>query len=182
MCFEDLIKKLSPRLKRITYKMNGHFSFLNDEDLFQEALIHLWEDFKAGELDNKTDSYILQGCYFHLKNYLRKVNKKARLVSLDAIVNEDEPSLGEMLFIEDKTARDYFDDLNREILLEEFLNSELDWKERNVFLLHLEGLTTREIGRKIDASHVWVVKLMDKIRQKCSRYREITFRNRTTVL
>ena len=74
--FEVLIKRVSPTLKRITYRLNGHFSFFNDEDLFQEALIHLWEDYQKGKIQDKTDSYILQGCHFHLKNYLRKMKPK----------------------------------------------------------------------------------------------------------
>ena len=152
--------------------MNGHYSFLNDEDLFQEALIHLWEGHKAGELDDKTDSYILQGCYFHLKNYLRKVNHKARFISLDAIMNEDESPFNETLFIEDKTAQCYFDNLNRGMLIEALYNNDFNKKEKETFSLYLEGLTTREIGSRMGVSHVWVVKLMNKIRQKCKKYKE----------
>ena len=60
MSFEELLEKITPTLKRITYRLNGHFSFFNDEDLFQEALMHLWVEFQQGKLNDKTDSYILQ--------------------------------------------------------------------------------------------------------------------------
>lgn len=83
MGFEELIKKLSPKLTRITYRLNGRFSFFNHEDLYQESLIHLWLKFKQGDLSDKTESYILQGCYFHLKNYIRKNCNKVKLLSLE---------------------------------------------------------------------------------------------------
>ena len=72
MSYPDLLKRLSPRLKGITHKLNGKFTFFNEEDLFQEAAVRLWQEFELGRLAGKTDSYILQGCYFHLKNYIRK--------------------------------------------------------------------------------------------------------------
>src|SRR3989338_8897915 len=98
MDFEVLVKKLSPTLKRITYKLNGHFTFFNDEDLFQEALIHLLQDFRAGRLQDKTDSYILQGCYFHLKNYIRKVNERPNVISFDASLGaNDEATVKDIL-------------------------------------------------------------------------------------
>ncbi|MCX5704439.1 MAG: hypothetical protein NT066_08150 [Candidatus Omnitrophica bacterium] len=89
MSFEILLKRISPTLKRIAYRLNGHFSFFNDEDLYQEALIHLWLDFKEGKLSDKTDSYILQGCYFYLKNYIRKNYDKANLISLEKQNNQE---------------------------------------------------------------------------------------------
>ena len=95
MSFEALIAKLSPTLKRITCKLNGHFTFMDDQDLLQEALIHLWCDFQIGKLDDKTDSYILQGCYFHLKNYIRKSQDSAIMLSLNSIMEEDGPHLEE---------------------------------------------------------------------------------------
>lgn len=74
MSFQELHQKLSPTIKRIAYRLNGHYRSFNHDDLYQEATIHLWSNFLKGKLSDKTDSYILQGCYFHLKNYIRKVN------------------------------------------------------------------------------------------------------------
>jgi len=88
MSFDDLLQKISPTLKRITKKLDGRFSSFDDDDLFQEAAIHLWLQQKNGELNNKTDSYILQNCYYYLKNYLRKTIDKFELISLDALDNE----------------------------------------------------------------------------------------------
>ena len=48
MTFEALLKKISPTLKRITYKLNGHCAYFNNDDLFQEAVLHLWQDYNKG--------------------------------------------------------------------------------------------------------------------------------------
>src|SRR3989338_3784826 len=165
--FEGLVKKLSPTLKRITYKLNGHFSFFNDEDLFQEALLHLWLDFQAGKLDDKTDSYILQGCYFHLKNYLRKTQSKARLISLDSFADEDNAALEEILSLDNKGS--CFDYLDNKMLVEDIQNNGLTEREREVLSLCLEGMTVREIGERLGISHVRVVKLKNRIRAKCKK-------------
>lgn len=164
MSFEELVKRISPTLKRITYKLNGHFSFFSDEDLFQEALVHLWEDFREGKLDDKTDSYILQGCYFHLKNYLRKVQTKTNLVSLDALLNEEGTDLEERLSLENSES--CFDNLDCKLLMEKIQNGGLTKRESEVLSLCLEGLTTREIGKVLKVSHVRIVKIKANIRRK----------------
>ena len=168
MSFEELVKRISPILKRITYKLNGHFSFFNDEDLFQEALVFLWDSFKKGKLDDKTDSYILQGCYFYLKNYLRKVGKRVRSVSIYAKKEED-TSFEETLLLDDGCTQKFLDYLDSKLLIEAILNNGLTKREKDVFSLCAEGLTTREIGKRLGISHVRVVKLRSNIKRK-SKY------------
>jgi RNA polymerase sigma factor (sigma-70 family) len=171
--FEKLIKRISPTLKRITYRLNGHYTFFNDEDLFQEALIHLWGDFKGGKLQDKTDSYILQGCHYHLKNYLRKVRPKIRSVSLDLLVDaEDGRSLGETLFLEADDRRSTIDCLHDKLLVETIRNNGFTRREKDILSFYAEGLTTRVIGAKLGISHVRVIKLMHRIKDKCKKYRE----------
>jgi len=164
MVFEELVKRLSPKLKRITYKLNGHFSFFNDEDLYQEALINLWQDFCLGKLDNKTDSYILQGCYFHLKNYIRKARDKANLVSLNAMIEEEGRNLEEILCLENPEP--CLADLENKILMGQIQNNGLTQREKEIFYLSLEGVTIREIGKKLGISHVMVVKIKKNLRKK----------------
>jgi RNA polymerase sigma factor (sigma-70 family) len=171
MSFEVLLKKISSTLRRITYRLNGHFTFFNDEDLYQEALVHLWQDFCAGRLENKTDSYILQGCYFHLQNYIRKAKIWNIPVSLEAIINKEGVNLEESLFLKSEDAQSYYDDLNNRMLVDTIRNNGLTPREKNILSLYAEGLTTREIGKRIGVSHVRVVKLMGRIREKCSKYR-----------
>jgi len=168
MYFEELVKKISPKLKAITHRLNGRFTFFNDEDLFQEAVLHLWLDFNQHKLDDKTDSYILQGCYFHLKNYIRTVKEKRALVSLDAIIGEGNNDLEDFLPATDP--KEYFDYLNNRALIETIRNNGLTTREKEIFNLALSGLTTREIGGKLGISHVRVVKLGKQLREKCRKH------------
>ena len=170
MSFEILLKRISPTLKRITYKLNGHFSFFNDEDLYQEALIRLWLDFKEGKLSDKTDSYILQGCYFYLKNYIRKNYDKANLISLEKQTNQEGEDLDLENVLSLENPESYFDIINCKMLIEKINHNGLTKREKEVFHLALEGLTTREIGSRLGISHVRVVKLKSKIKDKSRKY------------
>ncbi len=169
--FEVLVNRVSPVLKRITYRLNGHLSFFNDEDLFQEALIHLWEDFQEGKLQDKTDSYILQGCYFHLKNYLRKVKPKMKLVSLDLLINDDEGrSLEESLLLKREDSQDVRDYLNNKLLVETIRNNGFTKREKDILSFYSKGLPTRAIGERLGVSDVRVIRLMRAIKDKCRKY------------
>lgn len=169
--FEVLMKRVSPTLKRITYRLNGHYAFLNDEDLFQEALIHLWGGFKQGKLQDKTDSYILQGCHFHLKNYLRKTKPKARCVSLDSLADaEGGRNPGEGLLLEPQDPLNIKDYLHDKLLADTIRNNGFTTREKDILSFCAEGLTTRQMGAKLGISHVRVVKLISKIRDKCRKY------------
>lgn len=161
--FEDMLKKLSPTLRRITHRLNGHFSFFDEDDLFQEAIEHLWVDFTNGKLDHKTDSYVLQGCYFHLKNYLRTTMDKIQAISLDAAVDNDGLSLGDRLAKEDHNIADCLDSL---LLGEAVKKRRLTAREGGVLSLSMDGFTTREIGQKLGISHVMVIKLKRRMRDK----------------
>lgn len=170
MHFEELVQKISPKLKAITHKLNGRFTFFNDEDLFQEALVYLWLVYNRHKLDDKTDSYILQGCYFHLKNHIRVIRDKVKLSSLDALVNEDGISLEELLPSSDH--RLYLQQLDSSILVHKMQNNGLTAREKEILAFYIQGLTTREIGRRMGISHVSVIKIKDKIRQKYAKYIE----------
>jgi RNA polymerase sigma factor (sigma-70 family) len=169
-CFEHLMKRISPTLKRITYKLNGHYSFFNDEDLFQEAMIHLWNAYKQGKLNDKTDSYILQGCYFHIKNYIRKIKDKPLVISFNALIGDNEVDLDEALCLKDAGVG--IADLENKSLVEQIRDNGLSEREKKVFCLCLQGLTVREVGKRLGISHVWVVKLMGRIKEKCNKYKE----------
>jgi RNA polymerase sigma factor (sigma-70 family) len=162
MSFEALTARLSSTLKRITCKLNGHFTFMDDQDLLQEALIHLWCDFQKGLLDDKTDSYILQGCYFHLKNYIRKSQDSAIVLSLNSIMEEDGSHLEEILIADNLASHDRVETL----LLIEAMGSGIGQRERDVLFFCLEGMTMREIGKRMGISHVSVVKIRNKIRER----------------
>lgn len=176
MPFEALIAKLSPTLKRITCKLNGHFTFMDDQDLLQEALIHLWCDFQRGLLDDKTDSYILQGCYFHLKNYIRKSQDSVIMLSLNSIMEDDGPYLEELLIADNLASYDGVETL----LQIEAMGSGISQRERDVLFFCLEGMTMREIGKKMGISHVSVVKIRNKIRERYQKLNGIAGGNGKT--
>lgn len=171
MEFLGLSRKLSPTIKRIAYKLNGKYRTFSHDDLYQEALLRLWLDFNAGKLEDKTDSYILQGCYFHLKNYIRKVNEKPHL-SLDAIIHADTPASDMNELVIDEGQEDIRDSLNSKLLAQEIKMSGFNIKEKIILESLSCGLTTREIGRRLSLSHVMVVRIISRIRKKCFKYVE----------
>ena len=166
MSFDVLIKRISPALQRITQKLNGHFTFMDHDDLFQEAMLHLWVDFQNDQLNDKTDSYVLQGCFYHLKNYIRKVQDSATLVSLSTVADEEAERLEEILEADDVAAFDYVDG---KMQVEALLESGMSQRERDVLAYSMEGMTTREIGGKLGISHVAVVKVRNRIRERYER-------------
>lgn len=160
--FDEMITRLTPTLKRITHKLNGHFTFFDDSDLMQEALTHLWLRSRDKSLYDKTDSYILQGCYFHLKNYIRKTMDKGRLISLYAMIDGEEATLGEMLAAEDTS----FDGIDEKLLIEKAVAAGLTPREQKVLTLSLDGRTIREIGTMLGVSHVMVMKIKERIKER----------------
>lgn len=168
MSFEILVKRISPTIKRIAHKLNGHYTFFNDEDLYQEALMHLWIDFREGILGDKTDSYILQGCYFHLKNYIRKTQDNAVLVSLNSPVGEDGTVMEEILPADGINQLEY---LESKMEVETAAKKYLTHREKEVLSCFLDGMSMREIGRKIGTSHVMVLKIRNRIKDRYGRFK-----------
>ncbi len=166
MSFEELLKRISPTLQRITQKLNGRFTFMDHDDLYQEAVMQLWIDFQRGRLEAKTDSYILQGSYFHLKNYIRKTQDSATLLSLNAMMEEESSRLEELMEADEVAAIDYVDG---KMQVEALLAEGLSEREREVLASSMEGMTTREIGERLGISHVAVVKVRNKIRERYTR-------------
>jgi RNA polymerase sigma factor (sigma-70 family) len=163
MCFDSLVHRISPTLKRITKRLNGHFAFFNDEDLYQEALTRLWVDYGEGTLGDKTDSYILQGCYFHLRNYLRKVQDNVILVSFNTSSGEDGVRLEESVPVDDGI---WVDQLESRLQLEVAERKYFTEREKEVLTFILQGMSMREIGGRLGISHVMVLKIRNKIKEK----------------
>jgi len=167
--FETLIKRISPTLRRISHRLNGRFAFFNDDDLCQEALINLWVMSGKGALDDKTDSYILQGCYFHLKNYIRTAMDRANLISFENPIDEEGTMLEEIIASQDASPARHLED---EMLYEEMRKIGLNERELKIINMCTEGMTMREIGERLGISHVAVVKFRKKISEKCKNLKK----------
>lgn len=141
MYFEEIIKRLRPKLRGIAYKLNRRCGFLNEEDLCQEGLVYLWDSFNRGLLEAKTESYILQGCYFHLKNYLRVNLKRVNFVSLCCEDSREEAvKLEDVLTPDGSYKSTYLAYLNDKFLAETILNNGLTPKEKRSFISMPGGL------------------------------------------
>ncbi|HQJ14978.1 MAG TPA: sigma-70 family RNA polymerase sigma factor [Candidatus Omnitrophota bacterium] len=169
--FERMISRLNQKLKGIAYKVHWQGCYFNNEDLYQEALLHLWKEYNSGNILGKTDSYILQGCYFHLKNYMRTTLDKVRPVSLDEPCGPDHAGLLDSFRASVTGASDdYISSLNSRMLVEAIYNNGLSDKEKQLLPLFAEGLSTREIGRRAGISHVRVIKMRRQIEKKCRKH------------
>jgi RNA polymerase sigma factor (sigma-70 family) len=170
MNFEELLRRISPKLKGITHRLGGYYTFFGEDDLYQEAVIHLWSDFSKGKLGDKTDSYILQGCYFHLKNYIRKVNERSGIVSIDAVLSADsDTTMGDFLG-KHWACADCREELHNKLLAQSIRNNGFSPREKMLLEYFSQGLTTRDIGKRMGISHVSVVKMMQKIRVNSQRH------------
>lgn len=165
MSYQELLKRLSPRLKGITHKLNGKFTFFNEDDLFQEAAVRLWQDFRLGRLSDKTDSYILQGCYFHLKNYIRKKYDKKNTFSLEELLINGDACEDRLACL---SSPEPFESLHVRVAEEEMKAACRDEREGAILRLSLHGFTVREIAAELGISHVLVVRLRKRMREKLS--------------
>lgn len=164
--FERLLGDLSPQLKRIARRINGYSRFIDEDDLFQEMCIYLWEKWEQGEIEGKTESYILQGCWFYLKNYLRIINDKDEIISLDEQIDDEGMTLGEIIPDNSQT----FDELvDVKLLVEKITTDGLTKREKEVFYLCLEGYTLRKIGERLRISFVRVFKVKKNISKKLKK-------------
>ena len=174
MSFEELAKRISPKLKGIIYKIPRASHSLSEDDLYQEAILQLWYDYQDGKLSDKTDSYILQGCYFYLKNYMRKLQDETSLMSANMPINEGGTQLQELLSLKEEVSLD--EDTDIDDLMEKVFKDELTRKEKEIVFFYLQGWTTREIAERLGISHVSVVKLEGKIREKCKKLKNFVSR------
>jgi len=135
------------------------------DDLFQEALIHLWRI--EARRPGFTRSWYLQSCKFHLRHYLAaglsidsmkrregRVENETEL-EIDAFDSED----GGDSVLSAVSAREIISMLSRELLPH----------ERAVLDCLADGLGPREIGRRLNISHTMVIKHRCKIASLLSR-------------
>ena len=170
MEFMKRVETLRPKLRAIARRLDGRYTAFNDDDLYQEALLSLWIKHRQGVLADKTDSFVLQGGYFTMKNFIRTNHRRVdrESVSIEAPVGDEGASLRDCL---EQPARQSPDE---EFDRREFfaaLRGRLNERETRVLDLYGQGLTTREIGRRLGVSHVMVVKIEKRIKDMCRELR-----------
>lgn len=163
MDFLELIERLSNTLKALARRGKSRVRYEDEEDLFMEMILHLWERWQARELSNKTDSYILQSAYFHLQNHLRTHSEGVELFRLDAPVSLEELALMERLVVPGEVEGPAAE---ARVVLHGMRNDGLTANERAVVEYLLRGLTAREIGGQMGVSHVMALKWKRGIRHK----------------
>lgn len=163
--FKELIDKFRPALKRLSAK-NRFLGFIDRDDLYQEAVINLWNHFKEGQLENKTSSYIVRGCYFHIQNYIRTHKVRNNVLSLEEpILCEEEGRVCLKDVIRDE-GQDVLTQLNNRFIINDIMNNGLTKREKDAFKLLYTGLNIRQTAKRLGISHVRVVKLKQNIRDK----------------
>lgn len=166
MNFENLVIKITPKLKQLSIKYNGHRSFFDEDDLLSEMILHLWKKWRNKKFTNKTESYIIQSCYFYLRNFLRIVQNKQRFISIDEPINEAGVTLKEL--IPDRTF-DVSEFVEEKMFIKKVMNNGLSKIEKDIFQLLYKEFTIREIGKKLNISHTMVLKHKKKILGKVSK-------------
>ncbi len=166
----EIINSIKYQLKAIIRKININCQYIDSDDLYQEILLYLWLEKEKGQLKNKNDSYILQGCYYFLKNYIRK-NIKTVAVSKQPYPSREEMSYGmkEATELATKSDNKYF--LDEYLYLDEF-SKQLSMREKILLDFLIKGLTNREIAKKLGVSHAMVAKIRKKIKQKYQELNE----------
>lgn len=165
MRFEELIEKLNPKLLSISSRISRYSGFNDKDDILQEIYIYLWKSWKTGRVECNTDSYILQGCSFHIKNYLRKKANNSEVISLSGDTDEEAPGLLDIL----TDGSNIDNDTDYRITIDRVLANGLTDREKEVFKYTLDGYTLREIGELLGVSFVRVLKIRNNIKKKIEK-------------
>jgi len=165
MNFEAIYKKFSIPIAKLAKKSRSYSNFIDEKDIAQEMLLHLWQECRSGKFQDKTDSYIIQSLWFCSRNYLRKKRDRGSFVSLDESVN------GEGITLKDIIPDDsppFTEELENKMFIQRVRNNGLTKREKEVFTLCLEGYNLRSIGKRLGISHVRVFKIRRNLREKIS--------------
>lgn len=172
MNFASVSSLIEPKLRQLAVKYHRIASNLDPDDLYEEMMAHLWELWCSGALEGKTESYIVQACYFHVRNYIRMAGRNRGVLSLD----DTTPVLGEggdeglslSEIVADGAPVPYEETEGRE-LFETIMNNGFKPIEKEIVRCLIEGFTVREIGGRLHMSHAMVVKHKKNIAERVTR-------------
>lgn len=167
MDFKILLEKITPALRYVARK-NLLYTVYDEEDLYQEMCLYLWQHYGNGLPIGINESYAIKGCEFHIQNFLRKGRQKVALSSLDELITPGGPTLGDILEDKREALRSR---IENEVTIDEIRNIGLTDREKSVFSYLLKGYTVREIAKEIGVSHVMVLKYKKGIIKKWRKKR-----------
>ncbi len=165
MDFRILLEKITPALRFIARK-HLLLCFYDEEDLYQEMCLYLWQHYGHGLPIGINESYVIKGCEFHIQNFLRKGRPKVSLSSLDELISPEGLTLGDIL--EDKK-EGFGSGMENRLSIDEIKNMRLTDKERSVLSYLLKGCTIREAAGQMGISHVMVLKHKKAIIKKWNK-------------
>jgi RNA polymerase sigma factor (sigma-70 family) len=137
-----------------------------EEDLIQEAIIHLW--LREKQHPGQRESWYIQSCRLYLQNHLRKGRSvdggkhrhTAILPIMDAAWEDSDPSVDDSL-LSLICARDLAAEISKW----------LTPQEKQILSLAHDGLSLREIGGRLNLSHTSVIRRRRNIAALASRLR-----------
>jgi RNA polymerase sigma factor (sigma-70 family) len=162
MDFKILLEKVTPALKAIA-RRNILRGFYDQDDLYQQMCLYLWQRFEEGAPIGMNESYITKSCEFYLLNFLRKGRRLPLHLSMDMPIADGDLTLRDTIpydFVRSSGP------IDSNISIDEIKRKRLTEKERKVLELILKGNTMREIATILGISHVMVVKYKKNIIKK----------------
>ena len=162
MDFKILLEKITPALKAIA-RRNILYGFYDQDDLYQQMCLYLWQRFSEGMPIGMNEPYIIKACEFYLLNFLRKGRRMPMHLSMDMPVADGDLTLKDTIPHDLMQASDIIDS---NISIDDIKRKRLTEKERTVFGLLLKGNTVREIASILGISHVMVLKYKKNIIKK----------------
>ncbi|MFC1806825.1 sigma-70 family RNA polymerase sigma factor [Candidatus Omnitrophota bacterium] len=160
MNFNELFKRLDTRLRKIAKIYGNRCALANEDDIYQEMCIHLWERFKDGLPEDMNESYAAKSCEFHILNYIRVKKDKAILMSTELPIGDYGYTLGETLVCDSEDIDRVAD---RGLTFEKIMSNGFTAKEKKVLVLLLKGYTARDAAKELGVSHVMIVKYKKSI-------------------
>ena len=152
-------------LSRIVCRLTNDSSIR--EDLMQEAMVHLW--LLEAKRPGQTSSWYLQGCKFHLQNYLgagRSVDSLKRKAGKLRLNDEDEDF--EALLHHEDVEEDFFAKISARDILE-CLGERLTGFELEVLGHLAQGLGARCIAEQLGVTHPTIIKYRRRIAAEALR-------------